>query len=461
MKNILKLLPFILIICILSSMVLPVSAVSLQEQSWLHHLTPSNMPKTKGKDSYPVELHVKVESQKEVVISGTCSLEGKLTDEDLIDAMKKAAASVDGYKSPENAVTDKLKIDELKNKLSFTEEEQNRIIKNWLSLVGMDKVADLLKGQLPSYGETDAVGVVVGMISSGKLPDAKALVPFPTDVSGFAQGLVINGAFISYDQYKRDQQKYQDIVELSNARARFREFNAMLNSIIKEKMKGKTGWTIRVQDQVIEDQLYRGSPEIYAPYFYTSDIVLYKNGNDIDDPVGTYQGDVKLTVDVSLEDYDRNFAQYLADNLNKKAQSSVGQYGGAFPKWYKVSQSTNRTSENVTVLEGKNVYVTLSESLGGVYDLELNVWALEVTKSKVIHDFVSVIEQKSEGATATLTWTEINDSESGTLYVQDHTVVVDRNGKRTESTNTDDTAFPVTDPRAFLKISLVVDMSDK
>ena len=35
---------------------LPVSSASLQEQSWLSHLRPSNLPGDKVKGSYPVEL---------------------------------------------------------------------------------------------------------------------------------------------------------------------------------------------------------------------------------------------------------------------------------------------------------------------------------------------------------------------------------------------------------------------
>ena len=151
---------------------LPVSSASLQEQSWLSHLRPSNLPGDKVKDSYPVELKVSVAGQQEITLKGTCSLEGKLTDDDILDAMKKAASEVDGYKSPENAVEDKLKIDKLQKKVTFGKEEQERIVKNWLSLVGMDKVADLLGGKLPSYGEADTIGAVVDFISEGKLPGA-------------------------------------------------------------------------------------------------------------------------------------------------------------------------------------------------------------------------------------------------------------------------------------------------
>ena len=462
MKRFLKItalaLTLIMLVCMFPSLTIPADAMSLQEQSWLFHLRPTTMPNPKGRDSYPVELLISVAQQKTVKLTGTCSLEGKLSDEDILGVIKQAASEA-GYKSPENAVDDKLKIAELQGKLTFSEADQDRIIKNWLSLISMDKVADILGGKLPTYGDTDVVSVVVDMIKSGKFPEASSLSPVPTDLKGFGQGLIINGVKITVEQYKLDQEKYKNIVELSNARARFREFSSRLNTMIKEKTRQKTAWTIRIQDQVIEEQLYRGSPKISVPYFYTSDIVLTKKDNNYDDPVGTYQGDFKIDIDLSLEDYDKNFHKYLAESLNDRLKETAPHMSNDM-MWKPVSQTVNRTSENKTTLEGKNVYVTLSDSLGGVFELKLNTMALEIKYSKTVHDFVSVIEKKNEGATETLTWTEITDSETGTAYQQDHTVVVDRNGQRTETTNTDDGEYPRIDPRSYLELTLVVDMME-
>ncbi|MBP5665284.1 MAG: hypothetical protein J6X87_03300 [Clostridia bacterium] len=467
MKKFVKPAVFVLILCVVASLFctrsatpLPANAISLQEQSWLSHLRPTSIPGPRGRDSYPAELLVSVSNQKEIKLKGTCSLEGKLTDEDILDAIKKAASEA-GYKSPENAVDDKLKIDSLKSKLSFTPEEQERIIKNWLALVGMDKVADLLQGQLPSYGGSDAVTTVVGMISSGQLPGASTLSPVPTSVSGFAQGMVVNGVFLTVDQFKRDQEKYKNIVELSEANARFREFSARLNSIVRDETRKKTAWTIRIQDQVVETQLYRGAPDINAPYIYTSDIVLKKNDGNFDSPAGTYQGSFELKVDVSLEDHDRNFAKLLAEYYNNKLKETMGNVPASM-YWTVVSQTVNRPSVNETTLSGGNVYVTLdrSGSLGGVFELKLNTMALDVTRNRVLHDYVSVLQQKGEAATETLTWTDITDSETGTAYHQDHSIVVTINGETFESTNTDDDPYPNIDVRGYIGLTLVVDMAE-
>lgn len=457
MKRFIKITALILLICLTVPFALPVNSVSLQEKSWLSHLRPASLPKPGGSTSYPAELVVSMAGHEDVHIKGACSLEGQLTDEDILDAIKKAA-SQSGYKSPENAVADKLTVAELKDKLSFSEKEKERIIKNWLSLVGMDKVADMLKGELPTYGETDAVTTVVGMISSGKLPQAKDFLPFPTSMSGIAQGLVVNGVYMTVDQYKRDQQKYQDIVELSNARARYREFQAHLNTIIKDKTKKNTAWVVRIQDQVVKDQLYRSAPEIYVPYIYSTDIVLTKKDENYENPVGLYEGEFKIDVDLSLEDYDKNFHKYLAEYLNNELKKNSPVVLPAM-LYSPVSQSVNRTSENKTTLGNTSVYVNLTGALGGVYEMDLDTYALDILYQKVIHDQVSVIQKKTDGGTETLTWTEITDSETKTAYRQDHNHIVLKSGEELDTVNTDDDPYPDVDVRSYISLKLTVDMS--
>ncbi len=458
MKKVYKIIILIFILCFTASLIVPAGALSLQEQSWVSHLRPTNMPKPKGSTSYPAELLIDMPNHTQVKLKGTCSLEGQLTDEDILDALKKAAAET-GYKSPENAVDDKLKIDRLKDKLTFSQEDQERIIKNWLSIAGMDKVADILKGKFPNYGETDAASIVIDMIKSGDPPDLSALSPVPTDFGGFAQNIIINGTVLTVEQYKRDQQKWKDIVELSQARGRYREFTAHVNSIIKQKTKEKTAWTIRIQTQAVQEQLYRGAPEIHLPYIYTSDIVLTKKDGKFDTPKGVYEGEFKIDVDVSCEDYDRNFHKYLAEYLNDGLKKNMPMIKPEM-LYSPISQSSNRTSENKTTLGKNSVYVTLDKNaLGGVYELEINTFSLDILYQKVLHDFVCVVTKKTDGGSETITWTEITDSETKTSYQQTHNRVVTASGEVLESVNTDDDPYPDTDVRGYIKLTLVVDMS--
>ncbi|MBP5255943.1 MAG: hypothetical protein J6Z80_02695, partial [Clostridia bacterium] len=446
----------LLVLSSLISFALPVEALSLQEQSWISHLKPK-MPKPKGKDSFPAQLNVKIQNY-EVVLRGTCALEGQLTDEDLVEAMKKAAGKTDGYKSPEDAVTDKLEIDKLKNKLDISGADRERMINNLLSLVGMDKVASLFKGEIPNYGGADATSAIIDAVFSGELPGIGNLIGVPTSVSGFAQGAIIGTVFTSIDEYKHDQQRWSDIVELANTRARFREFNGHLNSEVKEKMRKNTKWTIRIQDQVINEQRYREAPGVDAPYIYTSDIVLKKTDDDYENPVGTYKGAFKLDIDVDLSGHDagidRYFAKYFNDNQDKYS------YGGAKGIPFEpVSKSIHGASESKYAIGSDNAYITLENPIGGVYEMKLDATQLDVLENKVHQDYVVTLKQENDTVRATYTWTEIFDSETGTSYIQNSWVIVVKPTGETQSgSNTDDDPYPNIDVRGMIGLTLVVDM---
>ena len=80
MKLISKIFSLLLTVCVIAALLsfgpaMPAGAIGLQEQSWLSHLRPANLPKPLGKDSYPAELLVAVANTKEVKLTGTCSLE--------------------------------------------------------------------------------------------------------------------------------------------------------------------------------------------------------------------------------------------------------------------------------------------------------------------------------------------------------------------------------------------------
>lgn len=460
MRTVKVLLALLLAGCLLFAALAPVSALSSNEQKWLDRLRPASLPKPKGSSSYPAELQVQQTGGETIILEGTCSLEGQLTDEEIVNAIKQAAAGVDGYGSPDDAIADQEKIADLSGKLKFSKEDQERIINNWIKLVGMDKVVDMFHGKLPSYGKEDALAVLVGMIWSGEAPGIDALSPVPTSMSGFAIGGVINGVVISVDEYKRDQEKWKNIAELANAKARFRSFNGLLNSILKEKMKDKTAWTIRIENERQVEQLYRSSPRIYAPYLYSPDIVLVKKDGNMDDPKGTYEGSFRLKIEVDMSDYDTNFHNYLAESMNEAATKYLPA-GAAYTPYVGISQSVNRPSQNRFELGSENVYVSLDKGLGGIFELPLDVQKMDVLDFISLHDMVSVYEQETSATKMTVTWTEIHDTETWTFYHQDHAVIVNKlTGEVTETTNTDDTALPYTDPRSLLQLKLVVDMSD-
>lgn len=435
---------------------LPAFALTPHEQAWLSRLRPASLPKPNGATSFPAELQFAVTGQTPVTLKGKCSLEGELTDEELLDAIKKAAAEHDEYKSADDASDDAVTVEKLSGKLKFSPEDQKRIVSNWLSLAGVDKIVALLGGKIPDYGKADVVGVVTEMILKGDvIKGLKTLNPKP---SAPGVGTVISGAFITWDEFKRDQERFQDIVELANARARLRRYNTILNRLLKEQMKDRTAWVIRIEDQVSVSQNYRKSPDIDVPYIYTSETVLKKKDGNMENPVGVYEGEFKLKVDLELSDYDANFHKYLAEQLNDVLRKAG--YSATSALWKPVSQTVNHPSVNEMTLKGENVYVSLENGLGQVYEMTLDPWKLDVTRYKVLHDMVSVIRKENDAVSETLTWTEIHDSESRTAYHQDYTVIVNKlTGEKSETTNTDDDPYADGDMRGLIGVRLIVDLS--
>lgn len=459
MKTIKYGLAMLLLLCVLLTVILPVSALTPKETYWLETLRPASLPKPKGAGSYPAELQMTGTGLEPVTLKGTCALEGQLTDEEILNAIKQAAAGTEGYDSPDDAIDDKQLIDELTGELKITAEDRERMLSNWAKLVGIDKVVDLFKGKLPSFGTEDALSTIIGAVMSGKMPGWSALSPVPTDMSGFAIGGIVNGVFISVEEYKRDQEKWEDLVELTNAKARFRNFNGVLKTLLTDKMKERTAWVIRIQQSVEREQTFRMAPQVDAPYTYLSDIVLVKKDGRTDNPVGTYEGSARFRVDVDLSDYDAHFHHYLATYYNDIDRNLPAGIPAAL-KMEGISQTVHRKSQNRFEIAKDGFSVALTNGLGGVYEFPLNTMKFDLTDYVSVNDMVSVYGGENDVVQYTVTWTEIYDTETGTMYHQDHSVIKNKQtGETTETTNTDDNPMPDTDPRSLLQLRLVVDLS--
>ncbi|MBQ6094911.1 MAG: hypothetical protein IJL09_05870, partial [Lachnospiraceae bacterium] len=182
------------------------TAFSLQEQSWLALLRPTRLPMDSEVTSYPAELRVQFPQFSPVTFQGTLSVTGRITDEQIMSALKSAVSAVSEYKSLDDAAADKSRVDALTKGLKFSKEDQDRIIHNWLSLIGWDKQYDLIRGKIPSFDSYDAASELMGQIAS--LPEQ-----FGFDIPGDNTSMIISGLVVSIKEYQRDQQKYKDIVE--------------------------------------------------------------------------------------------------------------------------------------------------------------------------------------------------------------------------------------------------------
>ena len=448
MKRTVRILSLCLSLCLLAAAA-PASAASVNTAEWLSILEPEKTVERRDVTSFEARLEVSMQGYS-ATLRGTCSIEGELTDEDLLEAIERGVAAVGEYGSPEDAVEDQMLIYKLNDKLKISEADQKQLIRDWLRLTGMDKVYDMLHLTRPSYGVEDAITVVAESIWKGELPGLSSLAPFPTGMSGFAIGGVVNGTVVSWEAYQRDKERYQNIVELANAKARLRRFNAAVREFLLERQKERQAWTIRIQDGVTQDQMYMPTYDISAPYDYSSDIVLTKKGG-LDSPAGVYNGSFLLNIEVELWDFDMNFAKYLAD---KYTRSSGGRL-----QYHPVSMTVHRPSESMGSIGGDDLSLRVALPPGvlrTVLEYDVDLWKMQVLKEASNFDFVAEVACTQPGADIKGVYTMIQSVEENSSYV--HLVFYNNGVKSTEDGQSG--PYPDLDARSLLRARLVLDMME-
>lgn len=458
MKYMKRLFALGLALCMALTMIPSAHAMSLQEQSWLSLLRPK-LPELEG--SYPARLLVTLPSAETVTLNGTCGVGGTVTDEQLIDILKRACSAVEGYKDPQNAVNDMVLAAAIKEKLKFTEEDMAQLQQNFLALSGFDKVADLLNLTMPGVGGSDMASIAAEIITEGEV-GLGFLNPIPDSLGGFAQGLIINGVFVTWEEFQRDKEKYKDIVNMSQANARLRQYYGRVDELLRDAMSDNTAWAIRIYEQKVVDTLYDVNFEYYAPCIYTADIELVKDDGSYGNIDGTYTGRFKLSSEFDLTGYDSNYHVMYAKFLNSSDEDLP--FSSNRHDYSPVSITVNRPTEEKITLEKSNVSVTLSMPPGMLrtrFELPLDATALEQTEFVSIQDMVVEVEDPTEyrgDAGKTHIRTIIKDSETGTHYDQYYVIYYPPGEPPIEHTNVNDDYIP-TDVRPYIQMTLVVDMT--
>ena len=452
MKRMKRILTLCLVFCLTLAVIpaVPAQALALQEQSWLEYLRP-DVPKLEG--SYPAYLTVSMPNGTSVKLNGTCGVGGSLDDDEIIGVLKRACSSVDGYKDPQDAVNDVVLVAAVKEKLKFTDEDMQQLKDNFLALSGFDKVADLLNFTMPGVGGSDMASIAAEIIQDGK-PGLGFLNPIPDSIGGFAQGLIINGIFVTWEEFQRDKDKYKDIVNMSQANARLRAYYGRVDELVRDAMSDKGVWTIRIYEQKVVDTFY--DTYYSVPTIWTADIELVKNDGSYGNIDGTYVGKFKVSYDTDLSYYDSNYHNFFVASMN------AGVLGlNANDRWKAISQTVNRPSESKLTLEGKNVSVTLTMPQGvqkTVFELPLSAQALEQTEFVNVIDMVSVIQKGGMykgDVVHTVTQTRITDGEMSYWHKLDVITVPGEPDEVYEQSESN--ALP-TDMRPYITLTLVIDM---
>jgi hypothetical protein len=112
-------------------------------------------------------------------------------------------------------------------------------------------------------------------------------------------------------------------------------------------------------------------------------------------------------------------------------------------------------------MESHDLSVKLSLPTGvrrGIIEVPVDTMKLEMTEYLYKVDMVSVVQIKSEGVTDTLTWTEIENSDTGAYFREDYSELVDILGNVTIADNPESGTTPKADVRPYIKMRIVVDM---
>ena len=290
---------------------LPASAaLSNRDAYYLSVLKPGNMPK--AKESYPVKLLVEAPTtwliqgkrDEQLEFKGTCGVDAEITDEEMLELLKESLSAVKGYQALQNPVDDKVLVQQLTDKLKISDKDIDDMLDNWKKLWGVDTVADLLSGKLPDIGASDVVNSIIDGLQGD--------IPMLPGVPGV--GTVIDGVFISYEQWQQDQAKWKDIVSISQANQRLRAFYSKLSSKIKDKLVEKGVWTVRIDSQDWAEfrfEAINGNKQIW-----TADVELKKNDGDYGNITGSYTGRFELKMDCDLSVFDNILTDHFVEFRN-------------------------------------------------------------------------------------------------------------------------------------------------
>jgi hypothetical protein len=302
------------------------AAVTNQEAYYISVLKPKNMPK--ASESYPAKLLVKSTIRgmpANLTFNGTCGVNADISDEVLIGLMKDALSLTGGkYKTLQAVCDDVVAVRELIDKLKFGDKDIQEILSNWAKMLGVDGgwVKDVLQGKFPEIGAADVINSILD-VKDGEMP----MNPLPSKPG---VGTIVGGVFITYEQYQKDIEKWDNIIKLSQTKARLGGWHSALNQKIQDYMKDNGQWSIKINTQDLSDMSYNEMPNA-ATLIWTAEIDLKKSDGGFESIKGNYTGVFKLSADADFSNYDSHFVDFKLDELNKMGGGNFRKVGNEGP----------------------------------------------------------------------------------------------------------------------------------
>lgn len=343
MKKITKrILIFLLMACMILPYTSPITAhaISTQESYYLSVLNPGS---AKGRsESYPVKLVFDALEtygtiDENLEFTGTLSINTGISDEDMLSILKDALSSVGDYKELQDVVDDKVLAEQSLEKLKVSQEDIDKMIENWQKILGIDNVVTLLSGNLPNIGASDAINAVID--------GAQGNIPGLPGVPGI--GNVIDTAFISYEQWQKDKEKYKDIVNAYNANRRIDAYYVRVSELMTEQRSESSNWTLKINATDSAEFEYYG---VYGnTQTWTVDIELTKHDGSYGNVSGAYDGHFILSMDCDLSTFDAKYPEYVAQYRNtwpKPTETELTTWFRSALKDYTWTVSSNSDSKS-------------------------------------------------------------------------------------------------------------------
>lgn len=443
------LLALMLALCLAATTALPALALANRDAYYLAMLRP-RLPKTS--ESYPARLRVDIPGRPPASFSlaGKIGMDAAISDEEMLAILKKGLPGEKSYKELQNPVDDKVLVQELTEKLKFSEADIQNMLDNWKKLLGVDTVADLLSGNLPEIGASDVVNSILDG-ATGDIP----MMPGPPGV-----GTVVDGVFISWEEYQKDQQKYRDIIALSQAKQRLRVYYAAVDRLVRDFISEHGGWTLRIDGKDTLPMEYHGVEG--NTQNMTADIKLTKDDGSAGNIGGTYIGHFKLRLDYDLRVFDAGYGAYCEAVCNNRAEINIPGLpkGPSTLKWV-LATDEGPPSECYAVLEAENYEVNLSLPYGAnraFIEMPLSAQPLFLTDYTQQVQRVVILSGESydQQATGRADMSLNFDDMQQTMFFEweIHTSVGSQFVDNTESDSIDPDITP------YMKMTLVVDMLD-
>ncbi len=449
------------------------AALSPRDNYYLTNLSPK-LPK--NAESYPAKLLVSY-SGNTVTLNGTCGMDASLTKEEMADILKKAASAVPSYHDPEGAITDQAAVKKLTDKLDISDKAGEELFNNFLKVMGYDDILgkfnpisvpdfDGLNGNVFHDYET-----AKGYVEFGKkIKEIYEILAGTGDLVGFLkpdmlpsiQSIAYNSAKITWEQFQKDQEKYSDIVKLSQAKARLRLYYNHVNELIRRLQSEKGIWAIRIHDQQTINTVYNPLYGKTVPCTFTADMELKKLDGKDTNIAGSYTGSFTLQEYTDLSEYDSLRAVLHAEYMNQNLGMTIaGQAVGQLPYEAK-SIRINSPSQSYATLAGNDISVNLALPYGknrAFFELPLNTMDLEQTEFVNTCDFVATIVAENKVSRSTISVTEIYETSS--YYRDDYALIESLIAPFTSSDgHSSESGALLTDIRPYLQMKLIVDMLD-